>query len=223
MNGTQGSSQLGTALTVVCIVAVFVAATIFAIRSGRKHEKAIRELAKAQGWGFARNETQEHTAQVEGLFPEEKFNLGYVMTVESGRRKLFLLDGTYGNRAGRYGGHLVSVCLVDSSQFRSVSSPVEIISRTWTDEKLLRGQVDMGDSEFARNFIVLSKDQASARQTVNDSVQAVLLAHLHKPLYNPVRIGLGTGRAVLLTGYIAEPERWLDLVDLGRQIESAAR
>jgi hypothetical protein len=223
MNGTQGSSQLETVLAIVCVVGVFIAAVIFAIRSGRKHEKAIRELAKAQGWNFARNETQEHTAQAEQLFPEEKFNLAYIMTVESGRRKLFLLDGTYRHRAARSGGQLVSVCLVESGRFRFVSAPVEIIARTWTDEKLLGGQVDMGDSEFARNFIVLSKDQESARQTVNDGVQAVLVAHLHKPLYNPVRIALGTGGAALLTGYIAEPERWLDLVDLGRQIESSVR
>jgi len=117
----------------------------------------------------------------------------------------------------------VSVCLIESSRFRSVGSRVEIIARTWTDEKLLPGQVDLGDSKFARNFLVLSKDAASARQILNESLQAVLLAHLRKPLYNPVQIALGTGRAALLTGYIAEPERWHDLVDLGRQIESAVR
>jgi len=209
---------MGTVLIIVGIAAV-----IFASRSGRKHEKAIREFAKAQGWSFSRNETQEHTARVEELFPHEKFNLAYIMTVESGSRKLFLFDGSYRHRAGRSGGQLASVCLIESSRFRFVSSRVEIIARTWADEKLLPGQVDMGDSELARNFIVLSKDPASAGQTLNDRVQAVLLAHLLKPLYNPVQIALGTGRAALLTGYIAEPERWLDLVDLGRQIESAVR
>jgi hypothetical protein len=223
MNGTQGSTQLGTVLTIVGIAGVFIAAVIIASRSARKHEKAIREFAQAQGWSFSRNDTQEHAAQVEELFPEEKFNLAYIMTVESGSRKLFLFDGSYHHRERSSGAQLASVCLIESSRLRSVGSRVEIIVRTWTDAKLLPGQVDMGDSEFARNFIVLSKDAGSAKQILNQSLQAVLLAHRSKPLYNPVQIALGTGRAALLTGYIAEPERWQDLVDLGRQIESAVR
>jgi hypothetical protein len=223
MSDAQGSTQLGTVLTILGIAAVFIAAVIIALRSGRKHERAIRELAQAQGWSFSGNVTQEHTAQVEELFPEEKFNLAYIMIVETGTRKLFLFDGSYHHRAGRAAARPASVCLIESSRFRSVSSRVEIIARTWLDAKLLPGQVDMGDSEFARNFIVLSKDPATARHTLNDGLQAVLLAHWSKPLYNPVQIALGTGRAALLTGYVAEPERWHDLVDLGRQIESAVR
>jgi hypothetical protein len=43
------------------------------------------------------------------------------------------------------------------------------------------------------------------------------------PLYNPVRIALGTSGAVVLTGYTGEHERWLDLVALATRIEATLR
>jgi len=36
----------------------------------------------------------------------------------------------------------------------------------------------MGDSEFARTFIVTSKDPATAKKVVNESLQAVLLERM---------------------------------------------
>jgi hypothetical protein len=67
------------------------------------------------------------------------------------------------------------------------------------------------DTEFARSFIVLSKDPASAKAAIGEGMQEVLLRHMKAPLYDPVRIALGTSGAVVLTGYQAEPERWRDL------------
>ena len=104
-----------------------------------------------------------------------------------------------------------------------MDSRVEIIARNWVDATLLRKQVDMGDSEFARNFIVLSQDAASARRILSQPVQAALLAHRDRALAYRVQIALGKGRAALLAGGIDEQQRWRDLVDLGRAIESAVQ
>ncbi|MBZ5563474.1 MAG: DUF3137 domain-containing protein [Acidobacteriia bacterium] len=223
MNGSPGTSHLTTVLTVVGIAGVFIAALIIGVRSGRKHEKAVREFAQAQGWSFSRNATQEHTPEVEQLFPDEKFSLTYIMEIERGRRKVYLFDGTYRHRAGRSGGWPASVCLIESERLESVDSRVEIIARNWVDATLLRKQVDMGDSEFARNFIVLSQDAASARRILSQPVQAALLAHRDRALAYRVQIALGKGRAALLAGGIDEQQRWRDLVDLGRAIESAVQ
>ena len=166
MSDTQGSTRVGMLLAIVCVAGTFIAILIIAFRSGHRHEKAIQELARAEGWSFSRISTQEHTAKVEELFPEERFTLSFIMTVESDSRNVFLLDGSYRHRASRSGGQLASVCLIESSRFRSVGARVETIAWTWTDEKLLSGQVDMGDSEFARSFVVLSRDPVSTKRTL---------------------------------------------------------
>lgn len=215
--------QPGTLLAVVCVAGVFIVALILAIRYGRKHESAMRELAQSQGWSFRRGDTAEYVAKLEELFPDQRFTLRYVMTVESGSRSVVLLDGMCRGRWDQNGGLTAAVCLIESSRLRSVGPRVEIIRRTWTDEKLLSGQVEMGDTEFARKFIVLSADPASAKRTVSERLQPVLLAHMQRPLYNPVQIALGTGKAALLTWSVVEPERWRDLVHLAREIEAAVR
>ncbi len=223
MSDSQGTSQLGTILTAVGIGSVFIAALIIAVRSGRKHDKAVREFARAQGWSYSRNDTQEHTPEVEQLFPDERFYLTYIMEIERGRRNLFLFEGTYRHRAGRSSGSPASVCLVESDRLESVDTRVEIIARTPIDAAFLRKQVDMGDSEFGRDFIVLSENAASARRILSQPVQAVLLAHRDRARAYRVQIALGKGRAALLAGGIDEQQRWRDLADLGREIESTVQ
>jgi len=223
MNGIRGSLQPGTLLIIACVVGVFIAAAVMAFRSGRKHAKAVEEFAQARGWTYSRTDAQGLAAKVERLFPEETFSLDNIMTVESGERNVFLFDCGYNYREYRRGRRFGTACMIESDRFRSVGSPVEIIARTWVDEKLLSRQVEMGNTEFARNFIVLSKDTASAAKTVGESMQAVLVEHMKTPLYYPVRIALGTSGAVLLTGYTGERERWLDLVALARRIEATLR
>ncbi len=223
MSDSQGTSQLGTILTAVGIASVFIAALIIAVRSGGKHDKAVREFAQAQGWSYSRNPEQRHTPEVEQLFPDEVFYLTYVMDVELARRKVYLFDGTYRHRAGRSSGSPASVCLVESDRLESVDTRVEIIARSPIDAAFLRKQVDMGDSEFGRDFIVLSETAASARRIVSERLQAVLLAHRDRALAYRVQIALGKGRAALLAGGIDEQQRWRDLADLGREIESAVQ
>ncbi len=221
MSGEQGTSQLVTVLTVVGIAGVFIAALIFGVRSGRKHDKAVREYAQAQGWSYGRNLEQQHKPEVEQLFPDEYFYLTYEMDVERGPRTVCLFDGSYRHRAGHSSGWPASVCLVESERLESIDARIEIIARSPIDAAFLRKQVDMGESEFAREFIVRSENAASARRIVSESLQAVLLAHRDRALAYRVQIALGKGRAVLLEGGIDEQERWRDLADLGRAIESA--
>lgn len=223
MSDSQGTWQLGTILTAVGIASVFIAALIIAVRSGRKHDTAVREFAQSQGWSYSRNTEQQHTPEVEQLFPEERFYLTYSMEVERGRRKLHLFDGTSHHRAGRSSSWPASVCLIESDRLQSVDARVEIIARSPLDAALLRKQVNMGDSEFARNFIVLSENGASARRIVSEPLQAVLLAHRDRALAYRVEIALGRGRAALWAGGFDQQQRWRDLADLGCAIETAVQ
>lgn len=209
-----------TWLIIACVVAVFVIAVAVAYRSGNKHAKVLHEFAQARGWSYSRTDTQGITATVEALFPEQKFNLANVMSVESRGRKLYLFECGYRWRRGR-GGSFGAAALIESDRFRVVGSHVEIVERAWSDALLLAEQVEMEDSEFAQSFIVLSKDPAAARRVARASLQQVLIEHLKAPLRNPVQIALGPSGAVLLTGQHAEPKRWLDLVELAQRLESA--
>lgn len=223
MNDQRGAIQPGTLLIIVCVVGVFAAAVILAARSGSKRAKWLQEFARSHGWGYSRTDTQGLKAKVEDLVGDQKFSLGSIMTVESGTRKVFLFDCGYSYRDYPQGGNFGTGCLIESDRFQSIISRVEIIARTWVDKSLLSDQIEMGDTEFGRNFMVLSKDPALTSQIVSGSLQTVLLMHKKAPLYNPVRISLGRMGGVILTGYHAEPERWLDLVELARQIESALK
>jgi hypothetical protein len=97
---------------------------------------------------------------------------------------------------------------------------VEIVTRDWT-EVMQSDKVDMGESPFAEKFLVLSKEPGPARGIVNESIQAIMLEHLKKPLYNPVGMSLGQGGAIVLTGKTFEHECLQDIIDLARQIEAA--
>jgi hypothetical protein len=222
MNDESGSLQPETLLIIVCVVGVFIAALFFAIRSGAKRASLMRDFARSRGWTYSRADTQGLSLKVDDLFPDQQFRLDNVMTVEAGARSLFLFDCGYHYRdKPRGGGSFGTGCLIESTKFRIVGSRTEIVARNWIDAALLPDQVDMGDAEFSRNFIVLSKDPMAAQQVVTGALQEALVAHRQSPLFNPVRIGLNAGGAVLLTGLTAEPERWTDLVELARRIEAS--
>ena len=84
-------------------------------------------------------------------------------------------------------------------------------------------KVEMGDSPFARKFLVLSKDPGSAKRIVNESIQAIILEHMRNPVSNRDSVIIGPGGAVVLTGRTAEHERLQDLVELARKLESAVK
>ncbi len=77
----------------------------------------------------------------------------------------------------------------------------------------------MGDSEFAQNFIVTSKDSVSAKERVDGSLQAVLLDSNRQSL-SFSEVSLGPNGALIMAGSTTPVEEWLPLVDLARRIES---
>ena len=211
---------MSTPLIITAVVVAIVALIVLAGRSNTKHAKSVERFASTQGWGYSRIDTQGLSGRVEELFVEEKFTLTNIMTVESGVRNVFLFDCVYSYRNSGRPGNFGTACLILSDPFKRVGTGVEIIARTRADVLLLSDQVDMGNTEFARHFIVQAKDAAAAHRIVNAKMQDMLLEHTKSPLFNPVRIGLGPSGAVLLTGYHAEHERWHDLVKLAYQVES---
>jgi len=83
--------------------------------------------------------------------------------------------------------------------------------------------IDMGDSPFAREFIVQSNDSASALLTLNVSVQAILLENLKSPQGNLLDVSIGPKGAVLMTSSTINHDLWQFLIDFSRKIESALR
>jgi len=211
---------MSTPSIIAVVVAAVVVLVVLAARSNTKHAKRLQEFASTQGWGYSRMDTQGLSGRVEEIFVEEKFNLTNIMTVESGVRNVFLFDCVYSYRNSRGHGSFGTACLIMSDRFKQVDLRVEIIARTRADALLLSDQIDMGNTEFARHFIVQAKDAVAANGIVNAKMQDMLLEHTKSPLFNPVRIGLGPSGAIVLTGYNGEQERWLDLVKLAYQVES---
>ena len=91
--------------------------------------------------------------------------------------------------------------------------------RDWT-EVMESDKVEIGESPFAQEFVVQSKDSGSAKGIVNEAIQAILLEHKHmqKPPYN--RVTIGHGGAEVLIERTAEQEELQDILELARKLES---
>ena len=209
-------------LIIIGVIGFIAGVLALARYQSQKELKAAQEYAQAQGWSFSRYDTQGFKERVAGIWWNFNFDLQYIRTVETGQRSLYLFDCSYKHKeaTARTSYSDGTACLVQSDRFRSVTVPLEIVTRDWT-EVMISDKVDMGQSPFAEKFLVLSKDPGPAREIVNASIQAIMLEHLKKPLYNPVGVSLGPGGAIVLADRTFEHDLLQDLLDLARLLESA--
>jgi hypothetical protein len=205
---------------VICFLAVVIAYS----RYGERQEmKIAADYAQTQGWGFSRNDTEGLTAKVAEILSDYTFSLYSIRTVETGQRSLSLFDCSYKNRDSNSRNDCRgTACLVRSNRFRFIAAPLEIAPRDWT-EVMLSDKVDMGESPFAQNFLVLSKAPDIAKKIVNESIQAILLEHMNNPVSHGVSVIIGPGGAVVLTGKTAEHALLQDLLELARKLDLAMR
>jgi hypothetical protein len=210
---------------IVVGVICFLAAVIAYSRYGeRKEMKIAEDYAQTQGWSFSRDATAGLEADVAKILSDLIFRMYHIRTVETGRRNLVLFDCSYKNRdSNSKSDSHGTACLVQSDRFRSTAAPVTIFTRDWT-EVMESDKVAMGESPFAREFVVQSKDPDSAQRIVNESIQAILIEHMNKSVSNSngVSVIIGAGGAVVLTGKTAEHELLQDILDLARKLEAAA-
>ncbi|NTV47788.1 MAG: hypothetical protein HGB11_15005, partial [Chlorobiales bacterium] len=151
MNDSTGSMDMETILPIIGFVGIFVLAIVVAIRASKKRAKAVQEFAATQGWNYSRKDTERLDVKVEAVFNEEGFTLDNIMTLETGPRgALYLCDCAFYNRARPRHQSNAAACLIISNRFQPVSSSVEIHVRTGIGEQLLKDQIDMGGTEFAR-------------------------------------------------------------------------
>ncbi len=209
-------------LIIICVIGFIAGVLALARYQSQKELKAAQEYAQAQGWSFSRYDTQGFKERVAGIWWNFNFDLQYIRTVETGQRSLYLFDCSYKHKEATAKVHdsQGTACLVQSDRLRSVTVPLEIVTRDWT-EVMIADKVDMGQSPFAEKFLVLSKDPGPAREIVNASIQAIMLQHLKKPLYNPVGVSLGPGGAIVLADRTFEHDLLQDILALARQIEAA--
>lgn len=213
----------------IIVITVIVGLTVLVViisQVSKKQERAEKEFARSQGWIYTesysdpRGLTKELKGKLEKVCPEKDFDLNNSMTVESGRRSVFLFGCYYRVRDWGPKKNRGFACLIESDRFMPSGPQVEISGRGSLDGLLLSNQVDMGDSEFARKFIVTSKDPGSAKKVVNESLQAILLESIQGVL-DYSEINIGPGGAVILTPADKPFEEWPALVDFAIRIESA--
>jgi hypothetical protein len=209
-------------LIIIGIIGFIGSMIAFARYEARLELRAVQEYAQAQGWGFARFDSQGLKERIDGIWWDLNFNPYYIRTVETGQRSLYLFECSYKRKqaSGRTSNYYATACLVHSDRFRSVTVPVEIVPRDWT-EVITSDKVAMGDSPFTEKFLVLSENPGRAREIVNESIQSILLEHDKKPLFNPVKVAVGPAGAVLMADRTFEHERLQDLLALALRIESA--
>jgi hypothetical protein len=216
--------KLKIPVIVLCVIAFLAAVIALSRHQGQRELKVAQEYAQSQGWGFSRNAEESFTNEVAKVLSEYKFHLYHIRTVATGQRNLYLFDCSYNNRDAGPRSHDShgSACLVQSDRFNSIAVPVEITTRDWT-EVMVSDQVDMGETPFAQQFLVQSKDPDSAKRVVNESIRAILLEQISRTLSYRFSVTIGPGGAVVMTGQTAEPEVLQDILELGRKLESSMR
>ncbi|MCP3898457.1 MAG: hypothetical protein GY707_01840 [Desulfobacteraceae bacterium] len=210
-------------LIVFCVLSMLIAMMAYIRHERSKELQAAREYAQDQGWHFSQNDTQGLKMRVVKILWDLKdLGLHSIRTVETGKSNLYLFDCRYlyqkelGGADFSYG----TACLIESDRFHSGSVAVGVSRRDWM-EVMQSDKVDMGESLFAQKFLVQSKNPVPAKKIINRSIQAIMLDHLEKPLFNPVSVYIGPGGSVVLTGGTIEHEQLQYLIELARRIEAA--
>jgi len=214
-----------TVLIVICIIGVFAAALFYAARSNKKRVALMQEFASSRDWSFSATDPEGLAAKLDALSPDLQFHVFNIMAVESGSRTMRLFDYQYHFREHRRSDYPGTGCIVESSRFRTAGlgqDIVEIVDRTRLDTALAGDQVDLGSSDFSKNFIVISKNRIAAKNAVTPALQSVLVRHHEAPLYNSVTIRMSaTGAVALNRSLDPDPAQWADLVELCRNMEAS--
>jgi hypothetical protein len=218
-----------TPMIIFAVILGLALLTTAASLSSKKHERMEKDFALAQGWGYSvkNNDTDgvlsKISAVLEKVSPEKRYDVNTVMTVGS-EKKIFFLFGCWYNERGASKYKLGSACLIESEQLRGMVAQVDIVPRTGIDSVLLSRQVDMGDSEFSRGYIVSSRESAEAHKAINESMKMILVEYRNSPYFNSnFEIMPGPGGAVILRFAQILHEEWRSLLDLARHLESTMK
>lgn len=222
---TQTGTTLRIPFIIISVILIITVLVVVFSRMADRQSKAEKEFARSQGWPYTENHqdpqggTKDLKTRLEKVCPKKYFDVGNSMTVESGRRNIFLFGCYFKDREWGHKQRHGFACLIESDRFGAMVSPVDIIGLGSFDTFGVPDQVNMADSEFARNFIVTAKDPAMVKSVLSESLQAILLEGRTK-IHDYYEIVIGRHGAVIITWAYKSPEEYLALVDLVRRIES---
>ncbi len=216
---------------ILAVVSGLALLLIASHRSDKAREREDRDFALSRGWGYVVR-TDDPDGQIAGVeekiagaSPAKQYQVSSLMTIDDRNARMFLFDCVYSTLGGRNNPHLGSACFIPSDRLGYMSSQVEVVPRTSLDGALMFGQVDMGDSEFTRNYIVSSKNPDEAIKVINESIQAVLLEqkNISSSIVYNLEIVFGTGGVVILLYRRALQEERLALLEMAGRLESAIK
>jgi hypothetical protein len=224
----QGLRAFKTPLIVAAVATGVALLLVLNARSTKKAEMAQHEFALSRGWAYSEsnNDSQGVVEKIgaflKKVFPEKDFDVTSVVTVNPGKETIFLFDCWYRSGGSGRKTSVGSACLIQSDSFR-LDAGVDIVPRDSIAGMLLSNQVEMGEREFARHFIVQSKEPGTARKSVTGLMQAALVDQKNALSlgFGRFDVYLGPGTVVVLRWSRASPEDWPAMVDMARRIESA--
>ena len=206
---------------VTWIAAVVVVALLVASWTNRSHRNKVRSFALAQGWAVSETDTSGLGGVIEALFPDRTFSCSLIMTVETDKQPLYLIDGTYSYDRPQANVSLASACLLESDRLQQVQSRIEIRSKSIIEKALISDQITFDDREFVRQYIVSSDAPAAyARSVINPAVQKALVNYARRPLGFPVEIVISQGRLGLISMCVTNNECWREIIKLATELES---
>jgi hypothetical protein len=201
-------------------------------RSQKTREREDRDFALSRGWGYAvnTNDPEGQIAELERKIARvclsKQYQVSSLMTIDDRNTKITLFDCVYSSRGGgRSNPHVGSACFIESDRLSHLSSQVEVVPRTGLDGALIMKQVNMGDTEFSRNYVVSSKNPEEALKVLEVAVQAALLEQkkMVSSIVHNMEIVFGPGGVVILLYRWPLPHERLALVEMARGLDAALR
>ena len=195
--------------------------------SNIKRLQDIQDYARNNGWTFSLQDTEGLKERIEHVFYDRLFEPSCIFTVETGDRTISLFDCWHKHckAMANVREHRATGCLIESARFNRRSNriiePLVISEYLVINETLVEQEVRLDDSPSSRQFVVHSMAPASARQALNPAIQSLILKFNENSPNVSLQVAIGPAGAVVLTEETLEHDRWQQLIQLARDIESA--
>lgn len=174
-----GRADVSLIATISAFLALAGLVILAARRQQAREEAAIEEYAARHGWAIRPDSEAEIVAILQRFEPETRWSARYPLPIEEAPSESWLFK-SIANRPRQKSASRRFACLARHAGPQPVE-PVAISHRVPLVEKLGGRHLDVGATDFAKEFLVDGEQPGVAAQLIDERVQRILLAHQAGP------------------------------------------
>ncbi len=211
-------------IIVVGVIGALVTFLVLLRVGERRRLENKQTYARERGWEFSTDDTLGIRARTEAVYYDRTFESpSCIRTVQVGLPTIYLFDCWHRHckAAASVRPNRATVCLIESERFRSILDPFVITQYIVMGETLIGEEVVLDESPFSSQFVVYGTSPNAVRVDLNQTIQSAILEYKAKEPHDFLAVAIGPSGAVLRIQETLDHQRWQNLIDLARKIESA--